>query len=127
MTVEGIEIIISGFDQPLPVEIDWLWSVSKNKIALQQLFTKRVLNKIKSEQFDKPLFLCGSHKENDAMDLVEVLPAINALTGCDTAKLVQKAELSGKELVVTTYCTHLAGMHWLIKWLLMLRSFSKNV
>ena len=49
------------------------------------------------------------------MDLVEVLPAINALTGCDTAKLVQKEELSGKELVVTTYCTHLAGMHCLIK------------
>ena len=54
MTVEGIETIISGFDQPLPVEIDRLWSVSKNKTALQQLFTKMVLNKIKSEQFDKP-------------------------------------------------------------------------
>ena len=26
------------------------------------------------------------------------------------AKLVQKAELSGKELIVNTYCTHLAEM-----------------
>ena len=40
---------------------------SKNKKALQQFFTKFVLNKVKSEQLDKPLFLGGSHKENDAM------------------------------------------------------------
>ena len=30
-TVEGIETIISGFDQPLPVEIDRFWSVTKTK------------------------------------------------------------------------------------------------
>ena len=66
-TGEGIETIISGFDQPLPVEIDWFWSVSKNKTALQQLFTKWVLNKVKIEQFDKPLFLRDLHKENDVM------------------------------------------------------------
>ena len=30
--------IISGFDQPLPVEIDRLWSVSNNQSARQQLF-----------------------------------------------------------------------------------------
>ena len=51
----------------LPVEIDQFWSVSKNKTALQELFIKWVLNKVKSEQFDKSLFLGGSHKENDAM------------------------------------------------------------
>ena len=39
------------------VELDWL----------KQLFTKLVLNKVKSEQFDKSLFLGGSHKENGAM------------------------------------------------------------
>ena len=33
----------------------------------QQLFTKCILNKIKSEQFDKPLFSEGSHKENYTM------------------------------------------------------------
>ena len=66
-TGEGIETIISGFDQLLPVEIDWFWSVSKNKTALQQLFTKWVLNKVKIEQFDKPLFLRDLHKENDVM------------------------------------------------------------
>ena len=65
-TVEGIETIISGFDQPLPVEIDRLWSVSNNKSARQQLFTKWILKKVKSEQFDELLFLGGSHKENDA-------------------------------------------------------------
>ena len=59
--------IISRFGQPLPVEIDRFWFASKNKTALQQLFTKWVLNKVKSEQFDKSLFLGGSHKENDAM------------------------------------------------------------
>ena len=58
-------------------------------------------------------------------DLVEVLPVTMTLMDViEPAKLVQKAELSGKELIVTTYCTHLAGMHWVMKWLLMLRSFS---
>ena len=59
--------IISRFGQPLPVEIDRFWFASKNKTALQQLFTKWVLNKVKSEQFDKSLFLGGSYKEKDAM------------------------------------------------------------
>ena len=31
------------------------------------------------------------------------------------AKLAQKAELSEKELVVTIYYMHLAGMHWMMK------------
>ena len=66
-TGEGIKTIISGFDQPLPVEIDRFWSVSKNKKAIQQLFTKWVLNKVKSEQFDKPLFLGDLHKESNGM------------------------------------------------------------
>ena len=66
-TGEGIETIISGFDQSLPVETDQFWSASQNKTALEQLFTKWVLNKVKSEQFDKLLFLGGSHKQNDAM------------------------------------------------------------
>ena len=66
-TGEDIEIIISDDGQPLPVEIDRFWSVSKNKTALQQLFTKWVLNKVKSEQPDKLLFLGGLHKENNVM------------------------------------------------------------
>ena len=43
---EDTETIFSGFDQPLPVEIDQSLSVSKNKTALQQFFTKCVLNKV---------------------------------------------------------------------------------
>ena len=65
--VEGIETIITGFDQPLPVELDRFWPVSKNKIALQQLFTQWTLKKVKSENFEKLLFLVGSHKEGDTM------------------------------------------------------------
>ena len=42
-------------------------SASKNKAALQQLFTTRTLTKVKGEQFDKPLFLDGWHKQNDTM------------------------------------------------------------
>ena len=57
----------SGFDQPLPMVIDRFWSVSKDKTGLQQHLKKWVLNKVKSEQFDKPLFLGGLHKEHDAM------------------------------------------------------------
>ena len=49
------------------------------------------------------------------------MPSLDAI---QLAKLVQKAELSGKELIVTSYCMHLAGMHGVMKWLLMLRSFS---
>ena len=44
-TGEGIETIISGFDQPPPVEIDQFWSVSRNKTALQQLLqVKNLIN-----------------------------------------------------------------------------------
>ena len=58
-------------------------------------------------------------------NLVEVLPVTHALIECVTAsKVGTKGKLSGKELTVTTYCAHLAGMHWVMKWLLMLRSFS---
>ena len=45
----------------------WKLACIKNKTALQHFFTKRVLNKNKSEQFDKLLFLGGSFKENDAI------------------------------------------------------------
>ena len=61
------------------MEIDRFWSVSKNKTALQQLFTKWVVNKVKSEQFDKPLFLGGSHKENNAM----CVSFVNGLVGVE--------------------------------------------
>ena len=62
-----IETILSGFDQPLPVDIDRFWPVAKNKIALQQLFTKWTIEKVEREDFGKSLFLGGSHKESDAM------------------------------------------------------------
>ena len=83
-TGEGIETIISGFDQRLPVEIDHFLSVSKNKIALQQLFTKWILNKVQSEQFDKLLFFGGSHKENNAMcvSFVNGLVSVEMLLEC---------------------------------------------
>ena len=83
-TGEGIETIISGFDQRLPVEIDHFLSVSKNKIALQQLFTKSILNKVQSEQFDKLLFFGGSHKENNAMcvSFVNGLVSVEMLLEC---------------------------------------------
>ena len=63
--VEGIETIITGFDQPLPVELDRFWP--KNKIALQQLFTQWTLKNVESENFEKLLFLGWSHKEGDTM------------------------------------------------------------
>ena len=83
-TGEGIETIISDFDQPLPVEIDRFWFVSKNKTALQQLFTNWVLNKVNSEQFDKPFFLGGSHKENHSMcvSFVNGLVSVERLLKC---------------------------------------------
>ena len=66
-TGEGKETIISGFDQFLLVEIDRFWSVSKNKTALQ-LFTQSGYSaRLKVNNWIKPLFLGGSHKENDAM------------------------------------------------------------
>ena len=70
------------------MEIDGFWSVSKKKTALQQLFTKWVLNKVKSEQFDKPLFLGGSHKENDAMcvSFVNVLVSVERSLECTLTK-----------------------------------------
>ena len=46
-----------------PVEIDRLWSVSKNKTAREQLFTKWIINKVKGDQFDNSLFLGGLHKK----------------------------------------------------------------
>ena len=70
------------------MEIDGFWSVSKKKTALQQLFTKWVLNKVKSEQFDKPLFLGGSHKKNDAMcvSFVNVLVSVERSLECTLTK-----------------------------------------
>ena len=79
---EDIERIISGFDQPLPAEIDRFWSVSNNKTSLQQLFTKWVLNKVKNEQLDKPLSLGGSHKEHDAMCVSLVNGLVNVERFC---------------------------------------------
>ena len=83
-TGEGIETIISDFGQALSVEIDRFWSVSKYKTAIQQLFTNWVLNKVKSKQFDKSLFLGGSHKENNAMcvSFVNGLVSVERLLEC---------------------------------------------
>ena len=83
-TGEGMKTIISDFGQLLPVVIDRFWSVSKNKTALQQFFTKWVLNKVKSEQFDKPLFWGDSHKENNAMcvSFVNGLVSVERLLKC---------------------------------------------
>ena len=59
-------------------------SVSKKKTALQQLFTKWVLNKVKSEQFDKPLFLGDFHKESDGIcvSFVNWLVSVERLLEC---------------------------------------------
>ena len=83
-TGEAIKTTISDFGQPLPVEIDGFWSVSKKKAALQQLFTKWVLNKVKSEQLDKSLSLGGLHKGNDAMcvSFVNGLVSVERLLRC---------------------------------------------
>ena len=35
---DGIVTFITNLDQPLPVEMDKFWGVSKNKVALQQAF-----------------------------------------------------------------------------------------
>ena len=219
MAVEGIETITSGFDQPLPAEIDRFWSVSKNKTALQQHFTMWTLNKVKLNNFKNcysyvvcikktmrcvlalsmgwlvlkgylnahtkglmiKCFPCKSHNKDRKLwkccyciswhqyicihnkpflqtevlwsgrimvcfrsrKFHNILPLIWSrqwfrfgLCWSSTSnpcphwmwyilqKLVQKAELSGIKLMVTTYCTHLARMHCMMKWLLMLRSLS---
>ena len=66
------------------MEIDRSWSVSKNKTALKQLFTKWILKNVKSKQFDKPLFLSGSHKEKVAIcvSLVNGLASVERLLEC---------------------------------------------
>ena len=66
------------------MEIHRFCSVSKNKRALKQLFTKWVLNKVKSEKFDKPLFLGGLHQENDAIcvSFVNRLVSVEKLLEC---------------------------------------------
>ena len=61
---EGNETILSC---SIPVDIDRFWPVAKNKVALQQLFTKWTIEKVYREDFGKSLFLGGSHKESDAM------------------------------------------------------------
>ena len=43
--VEGIETFITSADQPLPIEMDRLWSIAKNKIAFQQVFIEWVIEK----------------------------------------------------------------------------------
>ena len=65
--VEGIETVISCLDQPLPVNIDRFWPVLSNKRRLQQFFTQWILQKCQDENFDKTLFLGGSHKESDTI------------------------------------------------------------
>ena len=66
------------------MEIAQFLSASKIKKALQKLFIIWVLNKVKSEQFDKQLFLGGSHKENDAMGIsfVNGLVSVESLLEC---------------------------------------------
>ena len=66
------------------MEIDGFWSVSKKKTALQQLLTKWVLNKVKSEQLDKPSFLGGLRKGNGAMcvSFVNGLVSVERLLKC---------------------------------------------
>ena len=66
------------------MENDRFLSVSRYRTTLQQLFTKWVLNKVKSEQFDKPLFLGGSHKENNMMcvSFVNGLVSVERLLEC---------------------------------------------
>ena len=66
------------------MEIAQFLSASKNKTALQKLIIKWVLNKVKSEQFDKLLFLGGLHKENNAMcvNFVNGLVSVERLLEC---------------------------------------------
>ena len=68
-TVEGVLTIVSDFEQVLPAEMERFWSLSANKTALQQLFIQWILVKTKQTNFDKVLYLGGSHKENDAICL----------------------------------------------------------
>ena len=63
--IEGIETYISNIDQPLPIEIDRFWPVSKNKVALQQAFIQWIIAELDNTDFDKQIFLGGSHKEGE--------------------------------------------------------------
>ena len=72
-------------------ETDRFWFVSKIKTALQQLFTKWSLIKVKSEQFDKSLFIGGLHKENFAMcvSFINGLVSVERLLECDQMFFMQ--------------------------------------
>ena len=64
--VKGIETYISGIDQPLPIEIGRFWPISKSKV-LQQVFIQWIIEDIANKDFNKQLFLGGSHKEGDTL------------------------------------------------------------
>ena len=63
-TMDGIETLIQKTDQTLPVEMERFWSLSQNKTALQQHFISWTIKKVEAENFEKQLFLGGSHREN---------------------------------------------------------------
>ena len=64
------------------MEIDRFWSVSKNKTALQQLFIKWVLNKVKNEQFDKPLGDLNKESDGMCVSFVNGLVSVERLLEC---------------------------------------------
>ena len=65
--VEEIETYITSTDQPLPIEMDRFWPVSKNKVAFQQVFIEWAIENVVNNQFKKQLFLGGSHKEGSEL------------------------------------------------------------
>lgn len=60
---DGIVTFITNLNQPLPIEMDKFWGISKNKVALQQIFIQFITEEICNNNFEKELFLGGSHKQ----------------------------------------------------------------
>ena len=94
------------------MEKDRFWSVSKNKSALQRLFTKRVHNKVKSKQFDKLLFLGGSLKEKNAM----CISFVNRLVSVEKLPECTHGEADDRIFDDWSYCISALHHFWKLKY-----------
>ena len=61
-TKSGITTIVSHSDQPLPIDIDALWSLSQNNVSFQQFSIKWVLE---TQKNINNLYLGGAHEDDE--------------------------------------------------------------
>ena len=58
---DAINVVINHIDQHLPVDMEWFYSSSENKVQLQQFFIKWLSDTYNDK---KPVYLRGSHHSN---------------------------------------------------------------